>query len=153
MRIRKAGHTDIITCANIKMASEGTVHSEKDKILNQKYLKKYLDDEYSTILVAEDKKEAIGYVVFSYDEWNNSVYINFIFVRPDKQKHGVGTKLLDAVVSRAEKRGARIIFLKTGKTKNNAIRFYKKNSFLVAGYIKDMYRGVPGNALVLSRKL
>ena len=153
MRIRKARPTDVITCANIKMASERTIHSERDGTLSQKYLKRHLDDEYSTILVAEDGGEILGYIVFSYDEWNNSVHIDFLFVRPDKQNQGIGSKLLDTVVDRAKKLGSRILFLETGKTENNAIGFYKRNGFSVAGHINGLYKEVPGDALILSREL
>jgi ribosomal-protein-alanine N-acetyltransferase len=155
MRIRKARPTDLIICANLKRSSDSTKikYSKKDEMLTRKYLKRYFDDEYSTLLIAEDGDDIIGYIVFSYDEWNNSAHIDQIFVRPDKQNQGVGSKLIDDVVNRAKKQGIRIVFLETGTKENNAIRFYKKNGFSVSGHINGLYRKVPGDALILSRKL
>ena len=155
MRIRKATPADVITCARIQRDSDGARagHLKKDELLSIKYLKRYLANDYSTILVAENGGEIAGHVVFSYDEWNNSAHIDLLFVRHDKQNIGIGSKLLDAVVKQAKKTGVRILFLETKKEKNNAIVFYEKNGFSVAGHIDGLYKEAPGNALVMSRKL
>ena len=155
MRIREARSSDIITCAKIHRSSESRriKYLKKDELLTRKYLRRYLGNDYSTILVVENGDDIKGYIIFSHDEWNNSVHIDQFFVRPDKRNQGIGSKLIDAVLERAKKMDVRIVFLETGKTENDAIRFYKKKGFSVAGHIKDLYRDVPGDALVLNRKL
>ena len=155
MLIRKATHADVIRCAKIQRGSAGAKakYLKKDELLSRKYLTRYLDSGHSTVLVAEDGGEITGHVVFSYDEWNNSAHIDLLFVRYDKQNRGVGSKLIDAVVAMAKKTGVRIIFLETKKEKNNAIVFYEKNGFSIAGHIDGLYKEAPGNAIVMSRKL
>ena len=156
MKIRAATPADIITCVKIHRSSEGIriKYLKKDELLTRKYLRRYFGNDYSTILVAEDSDNIIiGYIIFSHDEWNNLVHIDQFFIRPDKRNQGVGSKLLDVVLERAKNMGIRIVFLETGKTGNDAIRFYKKNGFSMAGHIKSLYREVPGDALVMSRKL
>ena len=155
MKIRNARDKDIITCVDVKRDSESTriEYSKKNEMLTRTYFQRYLSDEYSTFLVVEDNSNILGYVVFSYDEWNNSIHIDQIFVRLYKQNKGVGSKLLNAVFDRAKKIGVRIVFLETGKTNNDAMRFYEKNGFSIAGHINNLYEESPGDALILSRKL
>ena len=154
MNIRKAKKQDIKQCAKNQKISMCTRTRclKNDELLIQKYLKKYLNNEHSTILVAENNDEILGHIVFSFDEWNNSIHIDLLFVRQDKQKQGIGSKLIDAVIEHAKKSSIRIIFLETGKTENTAIKFYEKKGFCVAGHIKNMYDEMPGDASVLSRK-
>lgn len=155
MRIRKARRADIIICARVQKDSESTrrEYSKRDELLTRKYIRRYLDNDYSTILVAEDKGDILGYIVFSYDEWNNSIHIDLLFVRLSKQNQGIGSKLLSALFDQAKKQGVRIVFLETSKAENNAIRFYEKNGFSVSGHINYFYKEMPGDAIVLSRKL
>jgi ribosomal protein S18 acetylase RimI-like enzyme len=149
MRLRKAKHTDIIKCASLKTSNSTKISKEKE-LLTQKCLHKYLDDECTTILVAEDNSGILVYIVFHYDEWNNSIHIDQLYVRLDKQNQGIGSKLLSDVAERAKKQRVRIIFLETVKD-GGAIKFYKKNGFKVAGRINGMYDEAQGDAVVMSR--
>lgn len=149
MRIRKAKHTDITNCAKLKTSNSTKMSKEKES-LTQKCLHKYLDDDCTTILVVEENGEILGYIVFKYDEWNNSVHLDQLYVRLDKQHQGIGSKLLSDVAERAKKQGARIIFLETGKA-DGPIKFYEKNGFKVAGYINEMYDEAQGDAVVMSK--
>lgn len=155
MNIRKAKYSDIPKCADVQRDSESKrrKYCKKDEILTRKYLKSYINNGFSTILVAEYGKDIVGYIVFSHDEWNNSIHIDLLFVRLNNQNQGIGSKLLDTVIAQAKKQGARIIFLETSKSEANAIMFYKKNGFSVAGHINGFYKEMPGDAIVLSRKL
>jgi ribosomal protein S18 acetylase RimI-like enzyme len=155
MKIRKAKYADLIICAGVQKDSESTrrTYSKKDDLLTRKYLRRYFDNGYSTILVAEDASGIIGHIIFSYDEWNNSIHLDLLFVRLSKQNQGIGSKLLNAVFDRAKKQGVRIVFLETSKAENNNIGFYEKNGFSVAGYVNELYKEIPGDAIILSRKL
>lgn len=155
MRIRKAKETDIVPCARIHKSVQirRNEYSKKDEILTRKYLRRYLRNDCSFVLVAENKSDIIGYIVFSLDEWNNSFHIDLFYISPDKQGKGTGSRLLNAVFERARKADIRIIFLETGKRERDSIRFYKKRGFSVAGRIKGMYKEISGDAVVLSRKI
>ncbi|MBU4300363.1 MAG: GNAT family N-acetyltransferase [Nanoarchaeota archaeon] len=155
MNIRNATRLDVIACARIQRATESSrmEYSRKAEMLTRKYLQRYLSNDYSTFLVAEDGNETMGHIVFSYDEWNNSIHIDLLFIRPNRQNQGIGSKLIDAVVERVKKQGARIIFLETNKMENDAIKFYKKNGFRVAGHINGMYNEARGDAIVMSKAL
>jgi|GEM_PF-1205964 len=150
VRIRKAKHRDITDCASLKTSNNKKISKEKE-LLTKKTLHKYLNDECTTILVAEDESGIVGYIVYHFDEWNNSIHIDQLYVRLDKQRQGIGSKILNDVITRAKKQKIRIIFLETAKT-GGAIKFYEKNGFSYAGHIDGMYDEENGDAVVMNRK-
>ena len=76
-----------------------------------------------------------------------------IAVRPDRRGHGVGARLLEAVIEEAALRGAAKLHLEV-RDGNDAIRLYAKGGFTQVGRRKDYYSGQTGerfDALTLMR--
>jgi len=156
MIIRKAKLSDIGVCVSIHTMCEEheAKDASEDERLTLNYIKKGMKNKDCTYLVAEDSKEIIGFISFIHDEWNNSISIDQLFVKPDFHGHGVGSMLLKSTFERAKEMNARIIFLHTSKSGKKTIKFYKKNGFSIAGYIRELYgHDRESDAVVLSRRV
>ena len=156
MRIIKPKPSDIRSCVRIHTLCDygNTKNIKEAEKLTFNYIRKGMANNDCIYLMAKSDFEAIGFASFIYDKWNNSILIDQLFVRPDMQGRGIGSKLLRRALEKAKKMGVRIAFLHTGKSNNNAITFYKKNGFSVAGQIKVLYgHDTESDAIVLSYKL
>ena len=65
------------------------------------------------------------------------VLVQDLLVRPDHQRRGIGTALMQAIERAAEASGARMIVLETQTCNENAIAFYRRNGFALIGL--DLY--------------
>lgn len=157
MKIRKARKVELRACAKMHMQFEieESKNPEEDERITLEKLKKNIKSPDYTILVAEESGKVIGYTSFKYHKWNNGIWVEQLFVRKDFHRKGIGTELLKGAIDSARKMKARIIFVDTRKGPDNeAIKFYKKNGFSIAGHIRDFYKKEHGkDALVLSYRL
>ena len=62
---------------------------------------------------------------------NRDIYLRHFYVRKDCQRRGLGTKLLTAVVRRAEREKARAVTLTTSSSAAWSFFFYKQHGFNV----------------------
>lgn len=79
-----------------------------------------------------------------------------IAVSPDWQGHGLGRRLMDAVLSRAHGDRVEAVFLEVDETNAPAIALYRRLGFYQVGGRPDYYRegaGRPTAALVMRRDL
>jgi ribosomal-protein-alanine N-acetyltransferase len=79
-----------------------------------------------------------------------------IAVTPDWQGHGLGRKLMDAVLAKAHRERIESVFLEVDETNKPAIALYKKLGFFQVGGRPDYYRDRSGRksaALVMRRDL
>ncbi len=96
-------------------------------------------------LVAEETA-VLGFIVARVlgEEWE----IENVAVRNQEQRRGIGSKLLQDVLSRARQRNARAIFLEVRESNEAARRFYAKSGFAPAGWRKGYYADPPEDALL-----
>lgn len=79
-----------------------------------------------------------------------------ISVTPDWQGHGIGRKLMDAVLSRAHGDRVESVFLEVDETNRPAVALYRRLGFFEVGGRPDYYRDKAGrktSALVMRRDL
>lgn len=79
-----------------------------------------------------------------------------IAVAPDWQGHGLGRKMMDAVLYRAHHERVESVFLEVDETNAPAIALYRKLGFIEVGGRPDYYRDRSGrktSALVMRRDL
>jgi ribosomal protein S18 acetylase RimI-like enzyme len=104
-----------------------------DKDWTQKALQKFLKTENYTMFVAESDGKVvgfIGYIVFpSFWECANQGFINDFFVHKDFQGEDIGSKLIEAVVERADREGLDELHVSTGWNNKRARRLYEKFGF------------------------
>ena len=92
---------------------------------------------------AFENGKLLGYVEGSLEKWNNRYRISNICVFDgSKRNNGIGTLLMNSILSEAMKSGARMVVLETQTCNENAISFYRKNGFEIIGFDLFAYSNV-----------
>lgn len=102
------------------------------------------------MLVAELGGMVVGYADYYvlpsiWEKWNEAT-INYLFVHKDYQGKGIGSKLLEEVVKRADKAGIAELHVATEKGNERAISLYTKHGFLKEYVLLERVRE-PGHQL------
>lgn len=80
----------------------------------------------------------LGFAEGAQETWNNRFRISNICVFDTAaRRRGIGTTLMNAILTEAEKTGARMAVLETQSCNENAIAFYLKSGFAIIGF--DLY--------------
>jgi ribosomal-protein-alanine N-acetyltransferase len=74
-------------------------------------------------------------------------------VLPRYQNLGIGTQLMEAAYAEGIRRGCMRCFLEVRKSNENAIRFYQRHKFKIAGTRRDYYTNPVEDAWVMERPL
>ena len=106
----------------LQLLAPSVYNPTKERSLNR--AKKYQEDENTNIYAYKDNGEYKGIVVFEI--LNNSATILDIAVKPEHQKCGIGSKLIDFIFNSFNTQNI------TAETDDDAIGFYKKYGFTVA---------------------
>ena len=114
---------EIITEPDIlKLLAPSVFNPTEERLLNR--AKKYGEDENANIYAYKENSKYKGIVVFEI--LNNSATILDIAVKPEHQKCGIGSKLIDFIFNSFDAQNI------TAETDDDAIGFYKKYGFTVA---------------------
>jgi GNAT superfamily N-acetyltransferase len=87
------------------------------------------DKKLCEAIVAEDKDGVIGFAIYytSYSTWKGPcIYLEDLYVLPEKRNLKVGSKLFDEVVKVAEERGVQRMDWQVLEWNELAIEFYKR---------------------------
>lgn len=108
----------------------------------------YLENPLWSFLVATHENELLGYI---------SYYVNFdecqicnVAVFPECRGLGLGSALVEEMISQAKKRGATKFFLEVRESNLSAIKLYEKCGFSRDGVSKNHYSKPLENALLMS---
>ncbi len=105
------------------------------------YLNDYFDAAKFVGFAVESDGELIG-AMFAHEKiwWNNSeLYIDEMFILPERQRSGCGSKLISAAEEYVKEHGLAGLTLCTNKYAP-APCFYRKNGFCDNEYIMFMYK-------------
>ena len=80
-----------------------------------------------SIIVAEDNSRIVGFILFTFDGWDSSIFR--LSVHADYRKKGLGVRLLEEAEKRLKKFGANITQLGTKSDESKLREFYKKNGY------------------------
>lgn len=94
-----------------------------------------------SIIVAVDNSKVVGFVLFTWDGWDSSIYR--LSVHPDYRKRGIGTKLLEEAEKRLKRLGADVTSLRVHVNNKEALEFFRKRR----------YRGEWGPYLDIEKKI
>lgn len=94
-------------------------------------LKKKIDYDPESIIVAEDNKKICGTVFIIYDPW--APFIFHLGVHPDYQRKGLGSKLMEKAEGILKERGTIIPTLFVEEENQEVVDFYKKRGWKVLG--------------------
>ncbi len=141
MIIRRAEEQDIDQVFLIEQQGDGDW--KRDFFLNE------LSNSFSVFLVAEKEGRIAGFAVI----WNvaDEIQLNDIAVSPDFRRTGVGTELIQHIISMPFKIKPAKIFLEVREKNLRAVQFYKSLSFYETGRRKNYYGD--DNAILMEKIL
>ncbi len=139
--IRKALFTDIESVLEIENESIGSW--TYNQFLNE------LKNEFSCFLICEYESIIAGYIIV----WkvSDEIQLNSIAVKKSFQRHGIGRKLLSAVIEETSRQPFSSIFLEVRSRNIDAINFYIDNGFTKTGLRKKYYDD--DDAVLMEKKL
>jgi ribosomal protein S18 acetylase RimI-like enzyme len=91
------------------------------------------------LMVAEHKRDIIGFAEVVFEQWNRRATIAHLYVAPANRGQGVGAALLEALDGRARTRGVRCLWLETQNINFPAIQFYRRRGFRLCGLDDTLY--------------
>lgn len=98
-----------------------------EKMINSaKQMRK--EQAYLNVFVAVQDNKVVGYVTyfFAYYTWvGKSLYMDDLYVRPNFRKKGIGSLLINGVISTAKKEGCKKLRWQVSGWNTPAIDFYK----------------------------
>ncbi|MDF2953957.1 MAG: Ribosomal protein S18 acetylase RimI [Thermodesulfobacterium sp.] len=139
MKIRQVKLNDINEFIEIYIKAYEELENYKYK--TRKEIKNYFKWLYKRdkegFIVAEENNKSVGFAAGDANwinfEGEKVLEIHEIFVLPEFRKKGVGSKLLNEILSYGIKKRRRLAELWVGKTNYTAIGFYKYFGFKEAG--------------------
>jgi len=141
INIRKARFTDI----------ESVLEIEQESISSWSYNQflQELNNEFSSFLICEYDNSIAGYII----AWmvSDEIQINSIAVKKSLRKHGIGSKLLSAVINDNSGKLFSSVFLEVRSLNTDAISFYIDNGFTKTGLRKKYY--IDDDAVLMEKKL
>jgi ribosomal-protein-alanine N-acetyltransferase len=101
------------------------------------------------LLARDDLGQTIGFCSF----WHvlDEIHVNNLAVMPMRRRAGVGTALVTALVTEAERYAAAKIFLEVRRSNDAAQALYRRFGFTIVHTRRDYYTHPVEDALVLSR--
>lgn len=105
-----------------------------------------------TSLVLDRGGEIVGYGILSVAA--GEAHLLNICVAPTLRRRGVGTRLLEYLLSHARTSGADRVFLEVRPSNRAALKLYRENGFQIIGVRKAYYKATGGSedAVVLVRR-
>ncbi|KHJ91989.1 acetyltransferase, GNAT family [Oesophagostomum dentatum] len=118
------------------------------------YFQKVQNNDLCTALMVEG--ECLGVVCSKFEiiGCTKTLYIMSLAVHPLYRCRGIGTRLLDFAVSKAESHQVSLVRLHVQVNNLNAIQFYQKRGFEIVETTKNYYnRCMPADAYVMQKRL
>ena len=98
------------------------------------------------VLVARDQREVIGHVQIVETEEPRVLEIKSLAVIEQRQRKGIGSRLVEAAVSRCLQRGACRLIVATAAADIGNLRFYQRRGFRMCRIVQDVFVAANGYA-------
>jgi ribosomal-protein-alanine N-acetyltransferase len=99
------------------------------------------------IWVAKQGSEVVGYMLYQF--WGDELELHNITTKPERQHEGIGTMLMEHMLTQAGLIGIRRIYLLVRPSNETARALYGKYGFKVVGVRHKYYRDNAENALLM----
>lgn len=116
---------------------------------NKERFKQRLESKDGIFLLAEENNEIVG--VASGREYAGVCHLNFIGVKKEYRRKGVGSSLLNRFIEVAKERKAHKVLLHTSPNLLPAIKLYINSGFLPEGFLRKHTHGL--NLIIYSKFL
>lgn len=100
---------------------------------------------------SQDRPDLVGYAGLA--AYRDEAWVQTLAVAPERQRHGVGTTLLRALLAEARRRAARTVALEVRADNDAAQRLYERHGFAVTGRRRGYYQPSNTDALIMSAAL
>lgn len=128
MKIKKAKIADIDDIFNLgNQVNEFKVSKDVVNFWPKEILKECLQND--AILVAEENKKIVGFIIVNYSSIFKKAIIENIFVSKKHRNKGIGKLLLKALLNDLHDRGCKYICSVIENNYEAGINFYLKNNF------------------------
>ena len=133
LKYKTEGYYDIESTATGFKINYKTFDEPKEMSFGDVFFNEWLDNPKA--FGAFENGQLLGYVEGTLEKWNNRYRISNICVfDASKRYNGIGSLLMELILSEAVKSGARMVVLETQTCNENAISFYKKHGFEIIGF-------------------
>jgi aminoglycoside 6'-N-acetyltransferase I len=143
--IRKLLSDDLDACVRLLMAAYNPPpwNDHWTEETGRKYLSDFLASCNFIGYVAIEDHEIVGAMFAHRKVWwtNDEIFIDELFIKPDRQRHGYGKLLMDQAEELSKDLGLGGVTLLTNKY-HPAKLFYEKNGYTVAEHVIFMYKEV-----------
>ena len=136
-----------MTVEDLNSLAVTNFETEFDEFWNIDTLKEDFEKDNSTYFVAKLKNEIVGFA--GMKKVCDEIEIMNIVTKVSKRHLGIGTKLLDRLISEAKAQGAKVINLEVNENNTNAIKLYEKFNFKRIGLRKKYYNNTD-DAILMS---
>ena len=96
-------------------------------------LKKKIDNDPESIIVAEENGKVVGTIFFVYDPWSS--YILHLAVDAEHRNKGIGTRLFQTAEQRLKARGKKIVAGFIKEENESVLDYCKKRGYYVSGKV------------------
>jgi len=153
--IRKLRKEDVSDIKNILENSNSFSSEEIECALDivNAYFANHNQNDYKFLCCEQDQR-VIAYSCYGPTPLTRGTYdLYWICVNPEFQNQGVGTRLLNEVEKNIMDNNGRLIVVETSSHEKYlpAIKFYKKNGYVVVSVIEDFYSEGENKIIFLKR--
>jgi aminoglycoside 6'-N-acetyltransferase I len=145
LKIRELLPGDIDTCVNmlIETYNPPPWNDHWTRETGKKYLAEFISSNDFIGYAAIESDEIIGAIFAHRKTWwtKDEIYIDELFIRPDRQQHGCGKKLMEQVEKLSKESGCGGVTLLTNKDRPAKV-FYEKIGYSTAEHVIFMYKEV-----------
>lgn len=142
MRIREMGIDDLEQAVSIEemlFSAPWTINGFFSLLVREDAL----------FLVAEDNGEIVGFCgAFMVVDQGDVVNVG---VRPDRQRQGIGKRLMQALIRKAGEKGVSSLYLEVRVSNREAIRLYESLGFKQVGLRKGYYEDPKEDGITMCR--
>jgi len=130
MKIRLATTKDLIQILKIgESAKEFKVSKEVINFWPKKILENCIKSKTNFLIVAEESKKIVGFIIINYNLTFKKAIIENIFVKDEFRKKEVAKKMLYLGISKIRKIGCEYICALVNKKDRKSVRFYLNSNF------------------------
>jgi len=138
-KIRKLERKDIPQALKIVLETGASCSKKEAQKIMELSLEpgiKFLNPDYF-VLSLENKIIGVFGLYYDYEDPKDVMWMDYFAVKPEFQRHGYGTKMLESLENICRKKKVRMLCVFTDN--DNALEFYKNHGFVVCGKIDDYY--------------
>jgi aminoglycoside 6'-N-acetyltransferase I len=145
LKIRELLPEDIDACVSILIATYNPPpwNDHWTEETGKRYLSDFVSNTNFIGYVLIESDEIVGAMFARRKIWwtNDEIFVDELFIKPDRQRHGYGKILMDRAETLSKESGWGGVTLLTNKY-HPAKLFYEKNGYTVAEHVIFMYKEV-----------